>query len=217
MATVKELFAKHGVENATLSAEVESLIAIAESKTTGIPQGRFNEKVHECNELRADKVELEAKALLSIQTIATQKEEIKNLKGIETEFNAFKEAENKRELEKWNERKKVLTIDDSHSDYDKIQKIIGKFAMGETLTPEQIRSNNNLYETYAEIDYFEKEDNNYPPGGKPGGAKSPKLNPFDLQNGVKGNYRDMKEAIRISKEDPARAKQLQESAGVFKE
>ena len=217
MATVKELFAKHGVENAVLELEVDALITSAASKNTGIPKGRFNEKIEECNELRADNTELEAKVLLSTKTIETQKAKINELEGIETEYKAFKEAENKRELEKWNERKKLLTIDDSDAEYDKVQKVIHKFILTDEITPEQVKANNNLFETYEEVDYFAKTDTDYEDGKKPQGGKKPKLNPFDLKDGISGAFRDMKEAIRISKEDPAQAKKLIESAGVFKE
>jgi len=217
MATIKELFAKYGVENTALESEVSVLISTAGSKNTGISKDRFDEVIGQRNDLRADVSELEATKVRLESTVTTQKEEIDKLKGIETKFNTFKEAENKRELDKWNDRKKVLAVDDSHSDYDKIQKIIRKFDMADEITPEQIKANNNLFETYEEIDYFTKDENNYPPGTKPGGTKSPKLNPFDLLNGVKGAFRDMGECIRISKADPARAKQLQESAGEYKE
>jgi len=217
MATIKELFAKYGVENTALESEVSVLVSTAGSQNTGIPKDRFDAVIAERNELRADKAEFEATKANLENTITTQKEEIDNLKGIETQFKTFKDAENKRELDKWNERKKILAVDDSHAGYDKIQKIIRKFDMGDEITPEQAKANNNLFETYEEIDYFDKDDNNYPPGTKPGGTKSPKLNPFDLLNGVKGAFRDMAECNRLFRADPAKAKQLMESAGEYKE
>ena len=217
MADIKKLFADASVENATLQAEVESLITIAESKTTGIPQSRFSEKVRECNELRADKTELESKITQSDTTIEQQNAEIDRLKVIETEFSGYKDIEHKGQLDKWNERKKVLLIDDADPEFDKVQKVIHKFNMEDEITAEQVKANNNLFETYEEVDYFAVTDNGYKDGKKPSGAKLSKTNPFDLKNGINGAFRDMTEAFRISKEDPAKAKQLRESAGSFKE
>jgi len=151
------------------------------------------------------------------EKLAKKDAEIDRLKLVEKDYKTHKESENKKELAKWEEHKKVLSIDDADPEFDKVQKVIHKFNMEDEITPEQVKANNNLFETYEEVDYFAKTDNNYPDGGKPGGPKPSKLNPFDLKDGVAGAFRDMVEAIRISKEDPAKAKQLRESAGVFKE
>jgi len=217
MATLKELLAKHGVENANLEAEVNVLLTSAGSQNAGIPKDRFDTVIGERNQLRADVSERDATIAEINATIETQKADIDRLSGIEVEYKTFKDAENKRELDKWIERKKVLMVDDSNPDYEKVQKVLHKFNVSEELTPEQIKSNNTLFETYEEVDYFAKTDNKYPDGKKPGAQKLPKLNPFDMINGVKGAFRDMNEVVRIGREDPELAKKLLSEAKSYKE
>ena len=214
--TVKELFANAGVENAGLVTEIESLLSIAESKNTGIPKSRFNEKVRECNELKADKVELENKVAELEGNIEKNNTEIERLKGVEVKFNEHRQKEDEKELAKWKEREKILTVTDADPTYDAMQRIINKFAIGE-VTPEQARANNNLFDVYDDAQYFKTEDKNYPNGKKPQGGKAPTLNPFDLKNGVKGAFRDVAEAMRITRDDPVMAKKLMSEASDYKE
>jgi len=211
---LKELLAKHGVENATLESEISALITAAEQNNTGIPKSRFDAVIAERNELRADKAELESKIAELTGNIETLKTDNQTLRAIEKEYNDVKASRQKAELEKWNKRKEILNISEADPNFDKIQKVIGKFIMEDDLTPEQVRSNNNLFETYEEIDYFGKDTNTHPDGKKPGSAGSQKLNPFDMVN---GRIRDMREANRIYKTDPALAEKLRASAVEFKE
>ena len=215
--TIRELFVIAGVENAELVGKCESLLSIAESENTGIPKSRFNQKVGECNDLRADKVELEGKLETANNKIETQKAEIERLTGVETKFNEYKTIEDSKELAKWKEREKILNVPDTDPTYDDMQRIIGKFAIGQDITSEQARTNNNLFDVYEDAQYFENDDKKYPDGKKPKGVKLSKLNPFDLKDGVQGAFRDMGEAIRISKDDPALAKKLMQEATDFKE
>ena len=78
------------------------------------------------------------------------------MKGIEQEHQKVIDQKHQEQASLWEERRKVFEVDDSDPTYEKVQKIIGKFKLGEDLTPEQIEVNNNLYSTYAEIDYFGK-------------------------------------------------------------
>jgi len=217
MATINELFTKHGVENATLEAELNVLLTSAGSQNTGIPKDRFDKVIGERNQLRADVSERDATIAENAATIETQNASIDSLKSIETEFTTLKDAENKKQLDQWNERKKVLAVDDSNPGYDNVQKVLHKFQMGDDLTSDQVKANNNLFDTYEEINHFAKDDKDYPNGKKARSDKAPKLNPFDLKDGVRGAFRDMMEAIRISREDPALAKKLAEDAMDFKE
>ena len=217
MATLKELLTKHGVENATLESEINVLITSAGSQNSGIPKDRFDKVIGERNQLRADVSELEATIAEMKGSVETTNSELTRLKGIETEYTTLKEAGNKAELEKWNKRKKILEVDETSPDWDKVQKVLHKFNIGDDLTPDQVRANNNLFETYEEVDYFAKDDKEYPDGKKPGKTKQPKTNPFDLKDGVKGAFRDMAECIRITREDPALAKKLADEAKDFKE
>lgn len=182
--TVKELFTKHGIDNAELQAEVEVLLTTAESKKTdGIPLGRFNVKVKECNDLRADKVELE-------QTITDQKTNIetletnnKELKKVQKEFDIYKKGEATKFAEKWNGRKAVFDIEDTDPEYEKVNKIKHKFHFAEEdkeLTAEQVIANNTLYDTYDEIGYFKKDKSDLEDGKSAKGEPKDKFeDPLD--------------------------------------
>ena len=154
---LKELFAKHGVDNAELLAEVEGQLTAAESKQTdGIPYKRFKEKVEEVNNLKADLAEKEIKIEKLESKSKTVAEEVNRLKGIEAKHQKVVEATQKKQADLWESRKKVFEVAESDPTFEKVQKIIGKFKIGDELTPDQIEVNNNLYDTYDEIEYFGK-------------------------------------------------------------
>lgn len=186
MTTVKELFAKHGVEGAELMAEIQSLLTIAESKKSdSIPYSRFKEKVDEVNQLKADKAELESQ-LTSDKTefeskfgkletkFNTQKTEITDLKGIKGKYESYVETENKLHLDKWNINKKIFAIEKEDTKYPAIQKIITKFNLNEELTAEQVKANNSLFDTYNEIGYFGEPDPNLDDAEKAKGGRGEK-------------------------------------------
>ena len=212
--TVKELFAKHSVENAELIAEVEGLLATAESKKTeGIPQSRFSEKCKECNDLKSDKVELEAE-ISKLQTkLETAKGDISKLKLIETEYNTTltkQKQENKAEWEKICDQ--YLNVDESDTRYDKIQPILKNFVIDKP-NDDQITANLKVFKLLEPTGVF-GEEVDIEDGVRPGKKKIPDKNPFDIVN---GKPRDYGMQLKLFKEDPESAKKLQKEAQVVKE
>lgn len=207
MQSVKELLAKHGVENATLESEISALITSAETKNSGIPKDRFDAVISERNGLRADKSELEAQITTLKQTIESKESEISRLTGIETQYTTMKTQAEQIELSKWQERKKVFAVDPADVNYEKIQKVVGKFALGDNLTPEQVSVNNKLFETYEEIGYFAIDDKNYVPGKKPGTGGQNEKNPFMPESW------NLTEQALLFKSDPAKYERMKKAAG----
>ena len=176
--SIKELLAKHGVDNAELQVDLESLLSTAESKKTdGIPYARFKEKVEEVRNLQADKAELENKVTGLEKEIETNKTEVDRLKGIETEFNTYQEKQfetAKSEFEKIVEQLSVKETDPKHEQY---KKVLGKFKLGtkeEPLTKEQIERNLEIYNLAKELGGLDSSDKNFEDG------KSPKPKPSDI-------------------------------------
>lgn len=157
---VKELLAKHGVDNAELMTAIEGLLATAESKNTdGIPQSRFNQVVKERNDLRADLAEKQSEIDQLKAKVDGDAKEITRLKSVETKFNDFKTAEETKVLNAWSEKAKVFSVPDSDPTFEKVEKIRGKFKFpgkDETLTAEQAQHNLEIFNVIEETGYFGK-------------------------------------------------------------
>lgn len=164
--TIKELFAKHGVENADLLASVERVV----ESTSGIPQSRFKEVIDERNNLRADLEELESSKSALETKLSELGTELERLRSVETEHNNYLERQNQEIIGKWKDISKVFDIAETDPNFDKYNKIKADFAFGENLTAEQAKQNLKVYEIYDKAGFFgESEDdppNDLPPRGK---------------------------------------------------
>lgn len=149
--TVKEVLQNHNIEsNENLENDLKSLV-------NGIPQSRFSEVITERNNLKADISELNSKiketdnVINQLNDITTERDEYK------TKWDNHIEQINKDNLTKWNDLSTTLAVKEGESGYDKVQKIKSKFKFATNeieLTPEEVTSNINQYNTYSEIDYF---------------------------------------------------------------
>lgn len=219
MATVKELFANAGVDNAELEAEIESLLTTAMSKKIeGIPKSRFKEKVDECNNLKADLAEKESEIDKLNKKIGKSDEELTGLQIIKKNYESMMKTEAEVQLKKWEERWKILDVDESDTNYERMNKIKSKFANNseglDKLKPEEIKANNVLFDVYDDAEYF-KDIAGPPDGKKPVGEKPPKLNPFDWHKGQKGKLRDYGQATKMYLSNPELAKKMEAEAKEF--
>lgn len=180
MRKVKELFAKHGVENADLLADVEQVV----DSSGGIPQSRFKEVIDERNSLRAEKVELEAQIGQLNAKIEGSGTELERLKAIESEHNAYLETQHKQIIQKWTDTAKVFDVAETDPNFDKFNKIKPDFSFGDDVTPEQAQQNLKTYEIYQKAGFFGSTEN--PPKDDPpprkGDHKTYK-SPFDMTSG----------------------------------
>ena len=102
------------------------------------------------------------------------KDEIKRLKVIEKTHTEYVTAEQQKYADVWDARAKKFDVEESDPTYPKIQEVKHKFAFAteeEGLTPEQVKTNNALFDIYDEIGHFgkpdKKIDDGKPPAGKP--------------------------------------------------
>lgn len=172
--TIKELFAKHGVDNADLLSSVEKVV----ESTSGIPQSRFKEVIDERNNLRAEKVELESQIGQLNATIDGSVTELDRLKAVEVEHNTYLETQHKQLIQKWTDTAKVFDVAETDPNFDKFNKIKTDFALGDDITPEQAQQNLKTYEIYNKAGFFGSSDaehnNDTPPqGGNHTTYKSP--------------------------------------------
>ncbi len=180
MATVKELFANAGVENAELMAGIEGLLTIAESKKSdGIPYSRFKEKVSEANEAKAYLIELQTKYEKAVKTIDSNKETLKELKLVKDEFDGYKVKQLEASTGEFEKIVKGLTVEETDPKFDTYNKVLSEFTLAteeSPLTAEQIKSNLTIYKyakDFGGLELKEKpEDNPNAKGGKHDPAKS---------------------------------------------
>ena len=174
MATIRELFTEHGVENTELQAKIESLLTTAESKKTdGIPYSRFKEKVDQAQEYKADNAELQSKFDKIEKTLVTQKEEIGELSGFKDKYETFQAKELKDTTDKFNKIVTGLSVEETDPKYETYKKVLDKFTLagkGETLTIEQIKSNSTIYEYAKEFGALNIDEGGFDDGKNQEGA-----------------------------------------------
>ena len=176
MATIKELFTEHGVENTELQAKIEGLLTTAESKKAdGIPYSRFKEKVDQAQELKADNAELQSKYEKLEKTSLKQKEEVKRLGGIEADYDTFKANELKTITGNFDKVITSLTVEETDPKYETYQKVLKKLTKATDevpLTAEQIKSNLTIYEYAKEFGGLDIKDEDYDDGKNQQGNKT---------------------------------------------
>jgi len=146
--TVKELLVKHGVEtNDNLVSDLKSIL-------TGIPASRLTEVTTERNALRADIADAQS----TIQGFSTLNEQLASVTSQRDDYmgkwNGHQNSITTKNLESWKSKSSIFDAKKGDAQYDKIQKVKGKFAFGDDLTSEQITSNLNSYAIYDDIGYF---------------------------------------------------------------
>ncbi len=62
-------------------------------------------------------------------------------------------------VENWEQKKKVLDVEEGDPNYEKVEKIKHRFKFGEELEPSEVAQNIEILKTYEEIDFFQKEEN----------------------------------------------------------
>jgi len=184
MATIKELFTEHGVENTELQAKIEGLLTTAESKKTdGIPYSRFKEKVDQAQEYKADNAELQSKFDKLEKTLLKQKEDLGELKGFKEKYETFQTNELKLTTEKFNKIVSGLTVEETDPKYATYKKVLDKLTLAgkdETLTYEQINANLAIYGYAEEFGALKLSKEDFDNGANPnGGANVSEDDPLD--------------------------------------
>jgi uncharacterized coiled-coil DUF342 family protein len=161
------------IRNDIISA-VENAISTAESqKTEGIPTDRFNEVISERNNLRADLAETKSELDGLRSKINEKDSQIEEIQEYKTKYQEWKDKQNQKQQELWNQRKKMLEVEETDPHKEKIDKIIGKFNMDDNLKPEQVEANNKMFDIYDEVGFFNKESKDKKPDKPPiGGSPS---------------------------------------------
>jgi len=193
MAKIQEVLAKHGVENAELIAELETVIQTAESKNTGdgIPYSRFKEKVSQYNNAVADNAELKTQLEQLNEKLNQSATQIGELSKYKTEFENVQKQKFEKNLEKWNSSKEIFNVAEGDKIFEKVAKVKHRFNLADDLTPDQIQSNLAMLDTYNEVGYFNMES-------KPTGYTDAKPNSEKL----KGDFYGYDSPQQLAWKDP---------------
>jgi hypothetical protein len=181
---IKELLAKHGVENAELLSDIESAIDSSDM----IPKSRFNSVIKERNTLRADVAEKDS----VIETLKTEKETLKTqteeLTGFKTKWESQQEARNNEILSNWEEKAKIFAIDETDKRFETVNNLKESFVFaeeGKKLSPEQANSNLEKYNLLEKAGALVLDDGTNYDKGKGGKKKSERK---DIQNPYNSMY-----------------------------
>jgi hypothetical protein len=151
---------------ADASAEITALLADAKREVEDILDSNSSankESASRKAKIRELEAELErVREEAAKATSPEHKAELERLRKIEAQhLSAQAEADAKLKAT-WAEKSKTLAVDKTAKIYDKVQKVIDRFALpteGQELTLDQIRQNLSTYELLESTQYFTAETN----------------------------------------------------------
>ena len=162
MEKIKEMFTKHGVENAELQSAVNELFdsAVSENVDDQTKMLKFQVKkaLSQRDDAREQIIEFEHKVDQFGQKVKAFDVEREELGQYKIQVEQIQKQKTDANLESWNKRKEIFSVDESDKMFEKVGKVKERFAFGDELTPEQVAKNLDTLKIYDDVNYFSTEN-----------------------------------------------------------